>query len=243
MKTTARDKRRRRLGAIALLCALLASLAVAVAPAAAEESDTAPLREMSEGGFNFPEITGPEAPERYPLQITLGEELVLEQLSPTEAGVFYSSGHVLSFTMTAEKAHDAIGTNVPTTLEVTAPDVVTLFVHYRAGNPAAAGAPFDYPIMGGEGWEGGIRPITVPLTEPHVETPQPIATPSCKVPALRGLSLRAAKARLRADHCAIGKIDLAHGATAAKGKVMKQFRVAGADLPSGATVAVKLGAR
>jgi hypothetical protein len=47
--------------------------------------------------------------------------------------------------------------------------------------------------------------------------------------------------RLRAAHCAIGQVHLAAGATAGKGKVVKQFRAAGTDLAAGTPVAVKLG--
>ena len=71
--------------------------------------------------------------------------------------------------------------------------------------------------------------------------PAPAAPIPCTVPALHGLSLHAAKARLRAAHCAIGQVRLAAGATAGKGKVVKQFRAAGTELAAGAPVAVKLG--
>ena len=65
-------------------------------------------------------------------------------------------------------AHDAVGKSVPTTLEVSPPNVVTLTVHHRAGNPAAGGAPFTYPIFEGSGWEGGFSTfeVTVPPSEP-----------------------------------------------------------------------------
>lgn len=65
---------------------------------------------------------------------------------------------------------------------------------------------------------------------------------SCKVPFLRGLSLRGAKKRLRAAHCGVGAAHLAPGATLGKGKVVKQFRAAGTRIPVGVPVAVKLGA-
>jgi PASTA domain len=226
--------------AVALLCALVATLAVAVAPAvAAEESDTAPLRNLSEGGFSFGEITGPEAPEKYPFRVSLGEEQFLEQVSPTEVVAFYG-GHVPAFSLVAEKAHDADGSNVPTTLEETGLEVVTLVVHHRAGNPAAGGAPFDYPVVGGSGWEGGFRTITVPMVNPQGE-PVESAPVGCTVPSLRGLGRRAAAAKLRAANCGLGKVRLAHGATAGKGKVVKQFRTAGTELSPGASVAIKLG--
>ena len=240
------------LAATAFLCALVASLAIAVAPAAAEPLGPAPIRNLDEGGMLFPAITGPEAPEEYPLRVHLSEELFLEQVSATEVDAYYP-GHLLAFAITANEAHDADGAAVPTTLELTGREVITLTVHHREGNPAAAWAPFDYPIVGGAGWAGGFRTIVVPMENPFAEserniveanpaaTLEPLPVPTCKVPSLDGYSLRGAKNRLRAAHCGIGAVHLAAGATAGKGKVVKQFHPAGAELAAGAPVAVKLG--
>jgi hypothetical protein len=214
-----------------------------------EERDTAPLRDLDEGGMGFPTIQGPESPERYPFRVSLGEEQFLRQVSPTEVQVF-NAGYSSAGTIEAVKASAADGAKVPTTLEQTGRDVVTLVVHHRAGNPAAGGAPFDYPIIQGEGWEGGFFTGIVQMSNPNGEpagslTDEPSPSTSaarCTVPRLRGLKLRAAKARLRGAHCEIGKVLLATGATAGKGKVVKQFRAAGTELAAGAPVAVKLGA-
>jgi PASTA domain len=183
------------------------------------------------------------------LRVALGEDQYLEPVSPTEVQVSYA-GHSPAFIINAEKAHDADGASVPTTLEETGRDIVTLTVHYRAGNPAAGGAPFEYPITAGEGWEGGFQTVIVQMSNPNGEPavsltdePSPlIPAARCTVPRLRGLDLRAAKARLRAAHCGIGEVHLDAGATAGKGKVVKQFRAVGLKLAAGAPVAVKLGA-
>jgi hypothetical protein len=238
--------------AAALLCALVASLAVAVAPAAAESGDAAPVRNLDDGGMVFGTIAGPEAPEEYPFHVGLGEEQFLEQISATEVGAFYP-GHAPAFLLSAEAAHDAVGATVPTTLQQTGPEQVTLTVHHREGNPAADGAPFVYPITAGTGWPGGFHTVTVEMnnplgnagegvreTNPPAPT-EPIPVPTCKVPSLRGDSLRGAKNRLRAAHCGIGAVRLAAGATAGNGKVVKQFHAAGTELAAGAPVAVKLG--
>jgi hypothetical protein len=202
-----------------------------------EELDTAEIQD-SQG---FGRIAGPEAPERYPFRVELGEEQELRQVSETE--VLVVSGGEPSLSIHAEDASDAEGATVPTTLKLNSEDIVTLIVHYRAGNPAAGGAPFHYPITAGKGWSGGFRTIVVPMTNPLGEPQQPTTTTYCRVPSLRDLSLRAAKTRLRAAHCAIGEVHLATGATAGKGKVVKQFRAAGTELAAGAPVAVKLGSR
>jgi hypothetical protein len=243
MKSAGEKTKRRSAAMAALLWALVAALAIAVAPAAAVSGETAEVRDLDDGGMVLPAITGPGAPQEYPFRVDLGEEQKLTQVSETEALVEYPGGEK-AFSIRAEDAHDAEGATVPTSLWVSGRDVVTWVVHYRAGNPAAGGAPFLYPITAGSGWPGGFRTIVVPMTNPLGEpvVTEPAKTP-CTVPALRGLGLRGAKARLRAAHCAIGQVRLAKGATAAKGKVVKQFRAAGAELAAGAPVAVKLGSR
>jgi hypothetical protein len=237
------SKRRRIAVAAASLCALVASLAVSAASATAEEGNSAPLRPISDGGFSFPDITGPTAPEEYPFSVTLGEEQFMEQVDDQEVAVEYS-GHVPAFTLKAEPAHAADGANVPTTLELTSRDVVTLVVHHREGNPAAGGAPFVFPITGGVGWEGGFQTVVVEMNNPQGPPPVqlPVATappPACVVPSLHGLAERAAKAHLRAAHCSLGIVHVTPGA--GQGKVVKQFRAAGTELDAGTPVAVKLG--
>jgi PASTA domain len=203
---------------------------------------------MSEGGYYFPDITGPEAPEEYPMRLNVGSEQVARQVSDQLIVVEYIEGGITAVSINAEQAHDAVGAAVPTTVTLGEGDIVTLTVHYRAGNPAAGGAPFAYPITEGTGWEGGYRTIQVSMAEPERQvtegnppTPtEPPPVPTCKVPSLRGDSLRGAKNRLRAAHCGIGAVHLAAGATAGKGKVVKQFHAAGTELAAGAPVAVKL---
>jgi len=246
MKASAETKRRRRVAAAASLCALLVSLAVAVAPALAEAGDSAPIRPISEGGFTFPEITGPEAPEEYPIRWgKLDPLMVARQVNDQEIVFEESESGTVAGTVEAKPAHDAVGATVPTSVKLVEDEegpVVTEIVHFRAGNPAAGGAPFAFPITSGAGWEGGYRTISVEFTEPRSPAPEAPATsppaPTCTVPTLRHLSLHAAKTRLRAA----GQVHLARGSTQRRGRVVKQFRPAGTHLPAGAQVAVKLGA-
>jgi hypothetical protein len=113
-----------------------------------------------------------------------------------------------------------------------------MIVHHRAGNPAAGGAPFVYPIQG-SAQTGGFFTGAVEVADP---TPTSGTEPApCLVPSLHGLSLKAAKARLRAAECHLGAVRLAARATARTGKVVKQFRAAGTQLPAGSRVSVKLG--
>jgi PASTA domain len=244
-----RAKKRRRLAAtVALLCALVTCCAVAVAPAAAEEGDSAPIRPISERGFSFPDIQGPTAPEEYPLQYAeLGPELTMRQVDDQTIVLEYPKYGVEAGSIKAEPAHAADGAAVPTSVRLSEDEegfVVTEIVRHRAGNPAAGDAPFVYPVSGGSGWLGGFFTSVVELNEPRSTTSAEPTVPAmptpCTVPSLHDLSLRAAKARLGAAHCSMGQVRLATGATAAKGEVAKQFRPAGTELAAGTPVAVKL---
>jgi hypothetical protein len=208
---------------------------------------------MQVATLGFPEIFSSASPEEYeyrPEWLAPGD--TAEQVSDEEVVFKDSEGDAIGW-IHPELAHDAVGASVPTSLRLIEGGAVILTVHHREGNPAAAGAPFAYPITGGPGWPGGFRTIVVPMENPFAEserkiieanpaaTVEPLPIPTCKVPSLDGYSLRGAKNRLRAAHCGIGTVHLATGATLGKGKVVKQFHAAGTELAAGAPVAVKLG--
>lgn len=186
---------------VVLLCALVASLAVTAVTAAAEPGDSAEIRPISDGGFGFPDIRGPEAPEEYPFQYEdLSPEFRARQVSDQEIVFEHVEGGYTAWTIAAQPAHDQDGATVPTTVELSEDEVgpvVTLIVHYRAGNPAAGGAPFAFPVVGGKGWEGGFRTISVEMNNPTPPVPPSTPVQYCSVPPLRGLSLHAATSSFR----------------------------------------------
>jgi hypothetical protein len=242
----------------AILCALVASLAVlaGAAGAASPESSTLPVYD---GDLSFPYLHGPTDPDEFSWRLELGPEQEARQVSETEVEVDYAGTGHRAYGIEAIDAHAADGATVPTSLLLSEGDVITLTVRDREGNPAAGGAPFAYPILAGQGWEGGFPTTTVikgPPDEKEIAearareaqesvppTAEPAPNPVCTVPSLHGLGLQGARAKLRAGHCAVGKVRLAHGANRAKGKVVKQFEPAGTELAAGAPVAVKLSSR
>lgn len=247
--TGSRVKKRGVLGAIAVsICALVVCLAIAVSPAAAEEGNSAPLRPITEGGLSIPDIFGPEAPEEYPVQYShLLQGVRFSQVDEQTIAVEYLGRNAPDATIEALPAYAQDGTVVPTSIRLSEDEegpVVTMIVRHRAGNPAAGGAPFLYPITGGPGSKRGFFAGAVESTEPQPSAAEP-TTPvsSCKVPSLHGLSVKVARARLRAAHCSLGQVHVPAGVTAGKGEVVKQFRAAGTKLAAGAPVAVKLGPR
>jgi hypothetical protein len=216
-----------------LLAAVVAVL-LCMATAAPASAEVCPPYE----GVQFPEIHSAADPEDYCWEVQLAEEQELRQIDEQHVGVYYSEEGQLAFTIAAQPAHDVEGASVPTSIAVTGASDITVTVHHREGNPAAGGAPFDYPISEGVGWEGGFQ--TVPVTMPPGEPPPAPATASCEVPNLVGTRLRAARKKLRRAHCRLGSVD---GKRSRSSRVIKQFRKPGASLPAGAKVGVKLAGR
>jgi hypothetical protein len=246
---TGKTWRGKVIGAVAMACALVASLAVAVGPAAAEEAPSF---------LGFQPITNASAPEEYSWVVHLQPGETLVQRSDTEVAIQDEMGTPKTV-IGVGSARDANGVAVPDTLRVDPENVLTEVVHYLASDPASGGNAFAYPITAGESFTTGAvsvsallppgtlagaeqkiveanPPAVIPPFEPDV-TP----APGCRVPKLAGLSRRAAVSKLRAAHCKLGAVRVAAGATAAKSKVVKQFHAAGIELAAGAPVAVKLG--
>ncbi len=231
---------------------------VAIVPASASaESPTLPPFEAL---MPFGEIHGPADPEEFSWEVRLAPGQELQDIDEQNAAVYYAEDHVVAFIITPTLAHDAAGSSVPTSLRVSEGDVVTLIVHHRAGNPAAGGAPFVYPIVEGEGWEGGFHTEVVigPPDEAELReqreriareeweaaqraAAQQAAVKTCRVPRLTGASLKASRRRLEAADCGIGKVTKRKGATANSGHVVDQHPRPGTVLASGAAVALTLG--
>jgi hypothetical protein len=186
------------------------------------------------GAMTFPSIQGSDGSEEFSWEVKLGDEEELRQIDATHAGVFWPDD-TRTLSIEAEKAHAADGARVPTTLTVTEPNVITLTVHHRAGDPAAGGAPFDYPVVAGEGWEGGFQ------TEQVILPPgdQPPLEPTCVVPDLTNRTLRASRKILHAAHCRLGRV---RGERNRAVHVVAQYRQLGKVLPAWTRVDVKASA-
>lgn len=208
-----------------------------------------------DGALQFSSIESSSDPEEFSWEVTVGEgELV--QINDQSAVVFYPGREHAAFSIMVAPAHDAVGTNVPTSLSVSDGNVVTLTVHHRAGNPAAGGAPFDYPIIEGVGWEGGFRTEAIgglkdeqQLREERERREKEEgdlalrqgSSRRCLVPRLDGRSLKESGRRLMRAACEIGSVKTLMGVNRKTGKVVKQSPRPGAVLPSGAAIRLTLG--
>lgn len=204
--------------------------------------------------MDFPYIEDPSGPEDYSREVQLAENQALEQIDNQTAIVYYVRDHVTAFSITAEAAHDAVGTNVPTTLSV-AGDIITLTVHHRAGDPNTGGTSFDYPIIAGQGWEGGFQteivkgpPDETELREARerrareaLEADRPgVVLSGCLVPRLKGKSLRASKRRLARAGCEVGRVTLRKGGSQRSARVVGQSPKPGVVLSPAASVSLTL---
>jgi hypothetical protein len=221
----------------ALMLTIFAALLCVFVPASAAAEDIPPF----DGAMTFHAIQDPAGPEEFSWEVQLGEDQELRPVDDQQAAVYWVEGEDehIDFTINAVAAHDAIGTNVPTTLAVTQPNVITLTVHHRAGNPAAGGAPFDYPVIAGSGWEGGLVTHVVQGPPPEAFAPSPVLTiVVCRPPNLLGRSVKASRKLLRKSNCKLGPV---RGERSKGTKVAKQYREPGRSLPAGTEVGVKLG--
>ena len=209
-----------------------------------------------DGAMSFPEIKGPSDPQDFSWRVILSKDQALEQLDDQTALVYYERDHMTAFEITAEPAHDSLGTNAPTTLAVSGSDVITLTVHHRDGNPLAGGAPFAYPITAGSGWEGGFKTEFVkgPPDEAELRamreqrereaqeaTPRQEEDEACVVPKLKGKSLRTAKAQLRLAHCRLGTLNAKRGKHLNGARVIREHPRSGTTLSPGSVVDLTLG--
>ena len=235
----------RSTGFIGIL-ALLGILSMGSAPSAS-------ALPVFNGLTSFSTIHGPSDPEEFSWEIELAENQALELIDDQHVLVYYTESHHLAFTITPEPAHDANGTTVPTSLGVSGANIITLTVHHRAGNPAAGGAPFDYPVVAGNGWEGGYTThiVSGPPDEQQLREEREKrqreeweaalrqeALTGCRVPGLKGASLKASRKRLDKASCKLGKV---RGERSRTAKVVKQDLPPGKVLPAGTGVSVKIG--
>lgn len=86
---------------------------------------------------------------------------------------------------------------------------------------------FSYSAPAASGGSG-LAPTTAP------------SRPTCRVPKLRGKTLKSAKKRIRAAHCKVGKLTKKEGATAKDGEVVKQVPKPGTTFPADTAVKVTL---
>lgn len=123
-------------------------------------------RPLYDGALTFKALRDTSAPETFSWQVGLGEGQVMQSIDSRHVMVYYGSGHE-AFSIVAEPAHDAVGTEVPTTLDVSSSNEITLTVHHHVSQ-------FVYPILAGAGWQGGFTSVEIegPMDEQEIREEQ-----------------------------------------------------------------------
>lgn len=236
------------IGALAAFCMLGLGLASA-------DSSTLPIYG---GAMTFPQIQESSDPEEYSWEVALGEGQALEAVDEQHVRAYYVEGGHTTLSITAEGAHDASGATVPTSLSVSEGKIITLTVRHRDGNPIAAGAPFDYPVLAGKGWLQVSPGVVVvgPLDEEELRKARErieqanlaaevagmeVTSRRCSVPRLKGRTLRGSRRQLAHSHCGIGRVTVRIGGNARTGKVVRQSPRPGVLAAAGTQVNVVMG--
>jgi tripartite motif-containing protein 71 len=111
-------------------------------------------RPIYDGLLSFRSIRDGSASETYSWEVQIPAGQKLRLVDSQHAEVDFSDGSE-AFLISAEPAHDAVGTSVPTHIAISEGKIVTLTVEHHAGT-------FVYPVIAGAGWEGGFTTTEVP---------------------------------------------------------------------------------
>jgi len=118
-------------------------------------------RPIFDGVMTYQSIRDQSAPEEYSWELLLTSGQKVKTVDSQDVEIDYADG-TEAMLISAELAHDAVGTAVPTTLKVSGGNIITLKVAHRGG-------PFVYPVVGGAGWEGGYTTEIVPPPKDRLE--------------------------------------------------------------------------
>jgi sugar lactone lactonase YvrE len=123
-------------------------------------------RPLYSGLLTFTNIRDTTGSESFSWEVNLGEGQTLVSIDPMDVELRFANG-MRAMLIAAERAHDAVGTEVPTSLSVSEGNVLTLTVGHRGGN-------YVYPVIAGAGWEGGYTTelIVGPKDEQEVKEEQ-----------------------------------------------------------------------
>jgi IPT/TIG domain/PASTA domain len=112
-----------------------------------------------------------------------------------------------------------------------------------ATTPPSAAGPVLVTVKTLAGSSTAAQPFSYQNAPAASPAPAPISAPAktCKVPTLKGKSLKASKTKIKGADCKVGKVTKLKGAKAATGKVVGQNKKPGTVLPAGTIVKVTLG--
>jgi streptogramin lyase len=131
----------------------IAGTSAAVTANTTTSADTV-TRPLYDGAMQFEAIRAATVPATYSWELPLRNGQTLKLLDSQHAEVYFSD-ETPALEISAELAHDATGKEVPTGLNISEGNVVTLTVHHQQGD--AEGHPYVYPIVAGAGFQVGYE--------------------------------------------------------------------------------------
>jgi IPT/TIG domain/PASTA domain len=197
------------------------------------------------GTFGLVELTGATLAEVTPLLLDGATKPVTEfpndevgfsaqvQPAPTISVLGSTSGPATGGSSVLVAGTDFEGATsvkfgaTPATFSVTSENTIT------ATSPPAAAGPVPVTVTTVAGTASSAQQFVY-------TTPPPPPAPTCKVPKLKGKTLKSAKKRIRAADCRVGKLTKKEGATAKDGKVVKQAPKPGVTVPANTKVKMTL---
>jgi hypothetical protein len=111
------------------------------------------VRPIYDGDQGFKVIRDVTAPTKYSWEVLLNAGQKLEQVDPQDVAVFWGNGD-RALLISAEKAHDATGKEVPTELTAEGSKVITLTVKHTS-------ASFVYPVLAGPSFQSSYTEVIV----------------------------------------------------------------------------------
>jgi hypothetical protein len=192
------------------------------------------LRDNGDGTYTVTATTGPLTPtgneiETFPSSLPIQAGEYLEMNLPNEGELASVEGESNTVGFTAAPKFGEIATKE---IEATEHSVYCYNAEIEGASttpPPVITPPFPTPEL-------GVSP-----TSAAAPTLPAAADPHCVAPDLKGMKLKAAREKVRAAHCALGKNIKKPGVNNRNGKVVRQTVKPGTDLAAESVLRVALG--
>jgi uncharacterized repeat protein (TIGR01451 family) len=150
-------------------------------------------------------------------------------------------GCALLHTLTVNKSGSGVGTVTSSPPGVNCGPVCSLQFSNGLGVTLTAAASSGSKFAGWSGDCSGTGACALTMSADHNVTATFSRLPKCHVPKVVGKKLAAAKSRVRAAHCRVGKITKKKSSRKKKGRVLAQSPKPGKTLPAGSKVKLTVG--
>jgi streptogramin lyase len=178
-------------------------------------------------------------PKTYPYDITAGPDGAL-WFTATRVQDEQATYFIGRITTAGSVREFPSRTVFPVGTIATGPDGALWFATVgKIGRITTAGRISEFPLPNAKSFAASITAGpdgAVWFTDPHTRKIGRISVPACRVPRLRGKTLKAAKRVIRRHHCAVGKVKRRRSSKVKRGRIISQRPKAGKRRPGGSRV-------